>query len=153
MSAAATVGRVGVALPGPPEPETLLVPGDDGLRLDEDQRRSPSGPDTRQHDPEPPVCLREPDSVRSGALQYVKLVPQGQDFKMKRRARKRQRSEGQQERAQRRDHGREAYPASSATSTAATRTAFSVGTSIPVSAVWNEGTIRSDDADFRLSGT
>ena len=80
-------------LPGPPEPEALSVPGDDGLRLHEDQRRSPSGPDARQHDPEPPVRPREPDSLRSRALQHVKLVPQGQDFEVERRARTRQRSE------------------------------------------------------------
>ena len=31
------------ALPGPPQPEAPSVPGDDGLRLDDDERRSPSG--------------------------------------------------------------------------------------------------------------
>jgi hypothetical protein len=43
---------------------------------------------------------REPDSLRSCALQHVKLVPQGQGFEVERRARTRQRSESQQERAQ-----------------------------------------------------
>jgi hypothetical protein len=35
------------ALQGPPEPEASSVPGDDGLRLDDDQRRSPSRQHTR----------------------------------------------------------------------------------------------------------
>jgi hypothetical protein len=113
-------------LPGPPEPETVAVPGDDGLGFHDHERRSPSGPDARQQDPEPAVRLREPDSRRSGALQHVQLVPQGQDFKVERRARTRQGSEGQQERVQHGDHGREAYPPPPATSTAATRTEFSV---------------------------
>ena len=34
-------------LPGPPEPEALSVPGDDGLRLDDDEHRSPSRPEAR----------------------------------------------------------------------------------------------------------
>jgi hypothetical protein len=43
------------------------VPGDDGLRLDDDERRSPPGPDAGEPDPEPPVGLREPHPSRSGA--------------------------------------------------------------------------------------
>jgi hypothetical protein len=53
----------------------LSVPGDDGLRLDDDERRSPSGPEAREHDPEPPVGVREPRPSRSGALQHLQLVP------------------------------------------------------------------------------
>jgi hypothetical protein len=69
-------------LPPPPQTEALPVPSDDGLRLHNHERSSPSGPDARQQDPEPAVHLREPDSPRSGALQHVKLVPQGQDFEV-----------------------------------------------------------------------
>ena len=74
------------ALPGPPESEALAVPGDDGLRFHDHERRPPSGPDARQQDPEPAVRLREPDSRRSGAVQHVQLVPQGQDLEVERRA-------------------------------------------------------------------
>jgi hypothetical protein len=66
------------------------MPGDDGLRLDDVKRRAPSSPEAREHDPEPAVGLREPDSRRSGALQHVKLVPQGQDFEAERGPRTRQ---------------------------------------------------------------
>src|SRR5713101_2922581 len=44
----------------PPQPEAPSVPGDDGLRLDDHERRSPSSPDAREQAPEPTVRLREP---------------------------------------------------------------------------------------------
>ena len=63
------------ALPGPPQPEAPSVPGDDDLRIDDHDRRSPSGPEAREHDPEPPVRLREPHPTRAGALQHLQLMP------------------------------------------------------------------------------
>ena len=63
-------------LPRPPQSETAPVPREDGLRLNDDERRSPSGPEARKQDPEPAVDRREPDSTRSGALQHLQLVPQ-----------------------------------------------------------------------------
>jgi len=45
--------------PGPPQPEASSMPGDDGFRLDEDERRPPSYPDAREPDPEPTVRFRE----------------------------------------------------------------------------------------------
>ena len=62
------------ALPGPPQPKAPSVPGDDGLRLDDDERRSPFGPETREHDPEPTVRLCEPQPPRPRALQHLQLV-------------------------------------------------------------------------------
>src|SRR2546422_7061954 len=50
------------ALPAPPQPEALSVPGDDGLRLDDDERRSPSDPDTGEPHPEPTVRFCEPQA-------------------------------------------------------------------------------------------
>jgi hypothetical protein len=38
-------------LPGPEQPEALAVPGNDGLRLDDDQGRSPIDPDLAQPRP------------------------------------------------------------------------------------------------------
>jgi hypothetical protein len=63
-------------LPGPPESEASLVPGDDRFRLDEAERRPPSPPDTREHDPQPTVRVREPQLPRLGALQHLQLMPQ-----------------------------------------------------------------------------
>jgi hypothetical protein len=63
------------ALPDPPESEVSSVPDDDGLRLDDDERRSPSGPDAREQGPEPAVGLREPHSPRPRALPDLQLMP------------------------------------------------------------------------------
>ncbi len=115
-------------LPGPPQPKAPSVPGDDSLRLDDHERRWPSGPKAREHDPEPAVRLRERHPPRSGALEHRQLVPQGKYFKLKRGARMRQRSEGEEEREQYRHDRPAAYPSSAVTSTAATRTDFSVDT-------------------------
>jgi hypothetical protein len=78
------------------------------------------------------VCLRarERHRPRSGALEHRQLVPQGKYFKLKRGARMRQRSEGEEEREQYRHDRPAAYPSSAVTSTAATRTDFSVDTPV-----------------------
>ena len=116
------------ALPRPPHSEAPSVPGDDGLRLDDDERRSPSGPEAREHDPEPTVCLRKPQPPGPRSLQHLQLVPQGQYFELQRGARMRPRSQGQEEGQECRHHRPAAYPSSTATSTVATRTEISVGT-------------------------
>jgi hypothetical protein len=63
------------AFPHPPQPEAPSVPGDDGLRLDDHQRRSPPNPDAGDHGPKAPVYLGEPQASPSGALQHLELVP------------------------------------------------------------------------------
>src|SRR5712692_3774553 len=100
------------------------------MRLDDDKRRSPCGPEAREHDPEPPVRLREPHPSRSGALQHLQLVPQRQNFELERGTRTRQRSQGQEKREHHGHHGLEAYPSPPATSTAATRTDISAATTV-----------------------
>src|SRR6266851_1586657 len=110
--------------PGPPQPETSSVPGDDGLRLDDDERRSPSRQPTREHDAEPTVRPRELQPPRPGALQHVRLVAQGQHLELERGARTRPCAEGLEERDKHRHHRPEAYPSSAATSTATTRTEY-----------------------------
>jgi hypothetical protein len=117
--------------PGPPQPETSSVPGDDRLGLDDDERRFPPRQHAREHDPEPTVGLREPQPPRPGALQYLQLVPQGQHLELKRSARTPPCAERLEEGDKRRHHRPEAYPALAATSTAATRTDFSVATGRP----------------------
>lgn len=70
------------------------MPGDDGLRLDDDKRRAPSGPEAREHNPDPAVRHREADSRWAGALPHVKVVPQGQDFELEHGSRTRRCPEG-----------------------------------------------------------
>ena len=92
------------ALPGSPQPEAPSVPGDDGLRLDDDERRSPAGPDAGDRDPEPPVRFRHPQPPRPRALQHLQLMPYGQQFELKRGAGTCRCSEDQEEREQHRHH-------------------------------------------------
>ena len=75
------------APPGPPQSEASPVPGDDGLRADNYERRSPAAPEARELDPEPTVRLREPQSSRSGSLEHLQLVPKCQYFELERGAR------------------------------------------------------------------
>jgi hypothetical protein len=62
------------------------------------------------------------------ALQHLPLVPQRQHFELERSPRTHECSEGREEREEHRRHRPEAHPPSAATSTAATRTDFSVET-------------------------
>ena len=49
--------QVWSALPSPVVPESLFMPLDNGLRLDESQRRPPITPDSRKNDPKEPVSI------------------------------------------------------------------------------------------------
>src|SRR5712691_2237255 len=126
------------ALPSPPQPEAPSVPGDDGLRFDNHERRLPASPKAREQAPEPTVRLRESQPPRPGALQYLELVPQRQYFELERGARPCPCSQGQEEGQEHRHDRPEAYPSSAATPTAATRTDFSAGTSTSLPAQSSE---------------
>ena len=117
-------------LPGRPQADASSMPGNDGLRLHDDKCCAPSGPPPRECHPQPPIRPRESHSVRSGALQHVQLMPQGEEFQLERDSRMRRRAECRQQRAEHRSHGPVGYPVQAATSTAATRTNFSVGTGL-----------------------
>jgi hypothetical protein len=124
-------GSVALCGAGSSRPTTAGNPvgaRDDRIRLDDDERRSPSRPEAREHHPKPTVRVRELQPWTSSALQHLQLVPQGQDFQLERGALTHPCSEGQEERDRHRHHRPEAYASSGATSTAATRTDFSVGT-------------------------
>lgn len=106
--------------PPPPQAEAASVPRDDRLRLHDDERGSPSGPEAREQDSKAAVRLREPDSSWSGALQHRQLVPARPGVRGERanvgRVKRRERSTE--------TTGRETYPSRPATSTTATRTYF-----------------------------
>jgi hypothetical protein len=61
--------------PCPEETEPAAVPGNDGLRLDEDERRPPLIPDTRQPHPEQAVEARQPESASGHPFEHVELMP------------------------------------------------------------------------------
>jgi hypothetical protein len=56
------------------------MPGDDGLRLDDDERRSPGGPRRRQPRPEPTVGFRKMEP--SGPLEQLQLMLQREIFEV-----------------------------------------------------------------------
>jgi len=68
--------------PSPEQPEALAVPGNDGFRFDDDERRSPVAPELLQ--PGPEVSIR--GSVfwaLHRALQNGKLMPQSENLGLK----------------------------------------------------------------------
>src|SRR5262249_6750715 len=70
--------------PGPEPPEPLPVPGDDRLRLDDDECRSPAAPHVRQPCPQPAVRFRQANPWRPRPLEHEQLMPQRQDLEMER---------------------------------------------------------------------
>ena len=63
--------------------EGTAVPRDDRRGLDDDERRSPSGPQAGQPDPQPSVRGRERQLPRHGSLQHQQLVSQREDIELK----------------------------------------------------------------------
>ena len=60
--------------------DTSPMPRDDGLRLDDHERRSQSSPAARERHREPPVYPPARHSPRSRALQHAQLMPKCEDF-------------------------------------------------------------------------
>src|SRR5262245_63056205 len=83
-------------LPRPEHPETDAMPGNDGVRLDDHQRRSPSRPDPREPYPEEPVRQCQPRSLH-GPLQDAQLVTECQDVKLQSRAAAEHQDNGREE--------------------------------------------------------
>ena len=72
-------GPVRSALPTPIEAETLPVPAEDGLRLNEDESATPSGPDLREVGPQESIGGPKRDAPsRALALENEELMAQGE---------------------------------------------------------------------------
>ena len=84
------------------------MPSDDGFRLDDDERGSPSGPRSRQPRPEQPVRRHEPQPSRSRPIQHLKLVPQDNYLKLPCAARPKTTSQREDQRDQEEIIGRKA---------------------------------------------
>ena len=65
--------------PRPIQPETLAVPADNGLRLDEDQRLLPANPQPPQHHPEQLVASNKP-GLRMLPFENAELLSKSQVF-------------------------------------------------------------------------
>ncbi len=72
-------GPVRSALPTPIEAETLPVPAEDGIRLDEDESATPSGPDPGELGPQESIGGPKRDTPsRALALENEELMAQGE---------------------------------------------------------------------------
>ena len=91
------------ALPAPVESESLAVPPDDGLRLNDHEGLTPSGPEAREPGPEDAIrCSKPNSSPGTLAFQGEYLMAKGKHFRVKwklgsgrARGRRRGRPEGQ----------------------------------------------------------
>ncbi len=71
--------RIRSALPTPVEAETLPVPAEDGLRLDEDESATPSGPELGEPDPHESIGGPKQDAPsRALALEDEELMAQSE---------------------------------------------------------------------------
>ncbi len=67
--------------------EPASVPGEHGVRLDEDERRPPTAPRLRQPRPENPIRRGQTKSRRARAIQDRQLMPERKDLEVQSRAR------------------------------------------------------------------
>jgi hypothetical protein len=58
------------------------MPGDDGIRLDEQEAVTPFGPEAGKKDPQNPIRCPEPKPFLIRSLQDNELVAESQDFHM-----------------------------------------------------------------------
>ena len=65
---------------GPEQTEAFAVPGDDGLWFDDDQRGSPTGPESGQPYPEETIRDGQLRPFLGGAPEHTDLMPQRQDL-------------------------------------------------------------------------
>ncbi len=102
------------------------MPREDGLGLHDDESGPPTLPDPRQPDPQQAVRSRQRDAPRASPFQDVKLVSQGEDFKLQGRARGDRRAQSPENSTH--DGHAQGYARTAITSTETTRTEFLVGT-------------------------
>ena len=81
--------RTGPTLPGPEQAEPASVPGEHGIRFDEDERRPPTTPRPRQPRPENPIRRGQTKSRGARAIQDRQLMPERKDLEVQSRARSR----------------------------------------------------------------
>ena len=67
-------------LPFPVEPKSSSIPGDDRIRLDEQEAVTPFGPEAGKKDPQNPIRCPEPKPFLICSLQDNELVAESQDF-------------------------------------------------------------------------
>ena len=86
-------GLAAADFPSPEQSKSLAVPRDDGIRFDDAQSRAPFGPGSTKPSPQAPVESIELRLLHR-ALQYAKLVAEGDDLKLQRCPRLKNRQRG-----------------------------------------------------------
>ena len=84
-------------LPGPIQPESPAMPGNDRFRLDDDERRTPAGPQVQQPCPQEAVHLRESNAPTLRPSKHVYLVAKGKNLQLQGRPGLEAGAEGAQE--------------------------------------------------------
>jgi hypothetical protein len=74
------------AFPGPKQSESLAMPGNDGIRFNNDESRAPLGPKAQEPNPKESVPRSKFWAVR-GTFQDDDLVSESQDFGLERETR------------------------------------------------------------------
>jgi hypothetical protein len=74
--------QASTTLPGPQQAERLPLPGDDGVRFDDHERRGPLAPDPREPNPEKAVRPGEAWPVRARSRQDPNLMTQSEQFEV-----------------------------------------------------------------------
>ena len=69
-------------LPGPIQAESPAMPGNSRFRLDNDERRTPAGPQVQQPCPQEAVQLRESNAPTLRPPKHVNLVAEGKNFQL-----------------------------------------------------------------------
>ena len=69
-------------LPGPIQAESPAVPGHDRFRLDDDERRTPAGPQRQQPCPQEAIQRSESNAHRLRPSQHIDLVAQSEDLQL-----------------------------------------------------------------------
>ena len=69
-------------LPGPIQAESRAMPGNDRFRLDDNERRTPAGPQVQQPYPQEAVHLRESNPSTRRPSKHVYLVPEGKNLQL-----------------------------------------------------------------------
>ena len=71
-----------MTFPPPVESKSSSMPGDHGVRLDEQKAISPSGPEAGEKDPQDSIRRAEPNPFLIASVQDDELVPKGGDFQL-----------------------------------------------------------------------
>ena len=69
-------------LPGPIQTESPAMPSNDRIRLNDEERRTPAGPEVQQPCPQKAVHVRESNTPTLRPPQHIDLVAEGKNLQL-----------------------------------------------------------------------